>query len=173
MVCAQQLAACFNRCFGERYNVHCQGGGAEPRYLVANGSAVLTFTRDYPASALHEIAHWCIAGVRRLGQDDFGYNYLPPPRDPAAQQAFYASELKVQALECTFARATGIRFVTSADNFELVEADFDHFKQQVDTLAAKYWSAHELGRAGILPPRASQYLHALQQAGLAQAVADV
>ena len=50
-------------------------------------------------SALHEVAHWCIASAGRRRCRDYGYWYIPPPRDATAQTEFFAVEARVQALE--------------------------------------------------------------------------
>lgn len=158
----QALARVFNLRFGERYNVVCVGGFAQPEYLPADqtqGAAQLGYTQDYAASALHEIAHWCIAGTRRLALADFGYDYLPPPRDKRIQQRFFALEYKVQLLEAWFALGTGVRFVASADNFECTQIAYDVFAQKIaDALA--------LPSMLKIPLRAQQFTNALAAAGL-------
>lgn len=156
------LAAVFNQCFGETYQVRCIGGFVEPEYLpvqLPDGLAELRYTQDYPASALHEIAHWCIAGEGRLARADFGYGYLAPPRDSATQQRFFALELKVQTLEAWFALGTGVRFVASADNFECSDAALKSFAQQISE------RLQNLTQEG-LPQRAQQFADALRIAGL-------
>ena len=51
------------------------GGFPEPFYKApsADAPAEVQFTRDYERSALHELAHWCIAGDSRRLLDDYGY----------------------------------------------------------------------------------------------------
>ena len=46
----------------------------EPFYQAPSGTAFaeLQFTHDYERSALHELAHWCIAGDARRKYDDYG-----------------------------------------------------------------------------------------------------
>ncbi len=51
------------------------------------------------ASALHEIAHWCIAGENRCQQVDYGYWYEPNGRSEERQFEFEKVEVKPQALE--------------------------------------------------------------------------
>ena len=84
----RQIAGCFNARFGRCYQVRLIGGAQEPLYLPAAGvdRAIIRYTRDYARSALHELAHWCLAGVRRRGRVDYGYWYQPPPRSPDQQQ---------------------------------------------------------------------------------------
>jgi elongation factor P hydroxylase len=74
------------------------------------------YTCDYPASALHEAAHWCVAGVQRRQLPDYGYWYAPDGRCVEQQAEFERVEVKPQALEWIFARACGRRFRISADN---------------------------------------------------------
>jgi elongation factor P hydroxylase len=97
------------------------GGAEEPLYLPGQTGqfAQLFYREDFVASALHEAAHWCIAGAQRRRQVDFGYAYEPPPRTGVAQSKFFAAELKTQALEWRFAEAAGLDFKASADNLAL------------------------------------------------------
>ncbi len=94
------------------------GGAEEPVYLPARGSrpALIRYAYDYPRSALHELAHWCLAGSRARALEDYGLWYQPPPRSVAEQARFYAAEVPVQALEMLLSRACGIEFRFSADN---------------------------------------------------------
>ena len=95
------------------------GGAAEPHYCAptAGAPARLYFTADFPSSALHEAAHWCLAGTRRRALDDFGYPYVPAAARSAADQLrFEASEVRVQALEWLFSIAAGVQFHVSVDN---------------------------------------------------------
>ena len=132
-----------------------QGGAAEPLYLPAqNGRASeLYYREDFAASALHEAAHWCIAGRARRDRIDFGYQYQPPPRSQQGQQAFFASEVKTQALEGLFAQVAHVDFQASADNlhanvteFELLLARTrdsveDWLLQSTDTRAHRFLTA--------------------------------
>jgi elongation factor P hydroxylase len=117
---AAQIADCFNAGLGRRYRVRLLGGAVEPVYEPGSGdeAAVIRYTRDYPASALHELAHWCIAGSRRRALPDYGYWYRPPPRTDAEQAAFFEVELPVQALEARLAMAAGLPFRVSVDDLD-------------------------------------------------------
>ena len=67
------------------------GGGDEPLYIpatVANTPHQLVFRQNFVSSALHEIAHWCIAGKQRRLQRDFGYWYQPDGRSIDQQAQF-------------------------------------------------------------------------------------
>jgi len=122
---AERLEDVFNDCFAQRYNTRLSGGAGEPVYLPASSAMMhhtLYYRRDYFASALHEVAHWCIAGSQRRKQLDFGYWYTPENRSADQQQAFETVERKPQALEWFFSRACGYRFQVSGDNLDLASA---------------------------------------------------
>src|SRR5699024_7455731 len=62
---ATTLVRIFNQVFATTYRTLLEAGGDEPLYQPASepaGRHRIVFTRDYFASALHEVAHWCIAG---------------------------------------------------------------------------------------------------------------
>lgn len=122
----QAIADCFNACFAEFEGAKLVGGATEPLYLPASADrpACLLYREDHAASALHEAAHWCIAGKSRREKVDFGYPYSPPPRTDAAQQLFYKFELRAQALESLFCQSAGLKFTPSADNLEANTSQF-------------------------------------------------
>ena len=126
---ASRIAQVFNRTFYSTHGVVMEGGGTEPLYEPAKGTrpARITHTYDYPASALHEAAHWCIAGAARRQRRDYGYWYVPGPRECARRAAFFAAEASVQALEAVFALSSGVRFVVSADDFAATPDELEHF----------------------------------------------
>lgn len=141
----------FNRLFAESQRTRLEGGGEEPLYRPAadgNGLHVIVFTRDYFASALHEVAHWCIAGSRRRQLEDYGYWYAPDGRDPQQQRAFEQVEVKPQAMEWIFSRAAGFRFRLSADNLEGSGGVSETFKEAVWRQAQAYCQRGLPGRAG-------------------------
>ena len=78
---ADDIVACFDQLFSQRFNVRLRGGGEEPLFRPAREGemAEIQFRADYPASALHEVAHWCLAGRKRHRYEDFGYWYIPQP----------------------------------------------------------------------------------------------
>ncbi|WP_238946837.1 elongation factor P hydroxylase [Seongchinamella unica] len=156
-----RLVSVFEGCFGVTENTSLVGGAQEPLYRPAddnNSRNLLYFREDYFASALHETAHWCIAGAERRRLVDFGYWYAPEGRSADEQRAFEAVEVKPQALEWIFSLACGYRFRISVDNFadrgELV--DTSDFRRKVAT-QARHWQ-----RVG-LPPRAARFTRALRQ----------
>ena len=103
---------------GKHYRTRLLMGGAEPSYhpSTAHAPATIIYAHGFFASALHEIAHWCVAGRRRRQLRDFGYWYEPDGRPVARQQAFEAAEISPQALEKLFHQAAGTTFHASADN---------------------------------------------------------
>ncbi|PSF04967.1 transporting ATPase [Marinobacter fuscus] len=113
------LITLFNGLFLESHQTVLVRGGHEPEYLPAAGPdapAQVVFAHGYFASALHEIAHWCIAGEQRRTLYDYGYWYCPDGRTPEQQFAFEQVEVKPQAIECMMALAAGFRFNISVDN---------------------------------------------------------
>ena len=157
------IANCFNQAFLDAYHTRMVGGAAEPLYLPATAEqpAQLFYREDFAASALHEAAHWCIAGARRRTQVDFGYAYQPPPRSAQQQQRFFALEVRTQALESLFASAAGVRFQPSADN---LGSDIAPFAAQVEAALPQVRSWLQSSKDA----RAGQFLAALVKAASAQ-----
>ncbi len=115
----QQLIEIFHRCFAASLNTRLVKGDEEPIYLPADDQIPyhrIVFAHGYYASALHEIAHWCIAGASRRLQVDFGYWYCPDGRDAPTQRQFEQVEIKPQALEWLFCVAADFPFNVSCDN---------------------------------------------------------
>ena len=138
-----EIADCFNAGMGRRYQVHLVGGATEPLYEPASeaGPARIHYTLNYAASALHELAHWCIAGRQRRELPDYGYWYRPPPRSDAEQIAFFRVELPVQALECRLAEAAGVPFRISVDDLDRDDSTanqqaLEEFRRRVLLLAS-------------------------------------
>jgi elongation factor P hydroxylase len=155
---ANDLIDIFNRLFQTSENTILIGGYNEPLYLPSDEASPyhrVIFTRDYFASALHEIAHWCIAGSERRLQIDYGYWYYPEGRNRDQQQLFEQAEVKPQALECLFARAAGSRFFVSQDNLSQQDACIN------STFADNVAAQAELYLKHGLPERANQFLEAL------------
>jgi len=153
---AELLIQLFNQLFLPLNTCLC-GGAEEPIYLPAGETQQhneIHFTRDYCASALHEIAHWCVAGAERLKKVDFGYWYAPDGRSQEQQVQFEQVEVKPQALEWIFSVAAGLRFRVSADNLAQGIGASAAFKQAVAQQAQDYC-------ASGLPTRAAQWVNAL------------
>lgn len=111
----------FNQCFIPLRKTELVCCEAEPVYLPAvdhNANHRIIFAHGFFASALHEIAHWCIAGKERRLLEDFGYWYQPDGRSLEQQQEFERVEIKPQALEWIFSVACNHQFHFSADNLE-------------------------------------------------------
>lgn len=158
---AKRISQVFNGLFAVSAQTVMVGGGAEPLYVPASGDqpARLVYTRNYAASALHEAAHWCIAGAVRRRQVDYGYHYDPPPRSTTQRQRFFGSELRCQALELLFTAAAGQPFQVSIDDLDAPEASAaetgaGEFDAEVRAAAV---AMHRRG----LPPRAAQLRGAL------------
>ena len=149
-----EIAGCFNSALGRAHRTRLIGGGCEPLYLPGGeGWSVVRFTHDYAASALHELAHWCIAGRLRRAQLDYGYWYRPPPRTKTEQAAFNRVEVSAQALESTLAAVCGLDFRVSVDDPDGCPDSAGHFAELVAAQAAR--------PAQQLPPRAVALLSAL------------
>jgi elongation factor P hydroxylase len=80
------------------------------------------FAHGYYASALHEIAHWCVAGPERRRLEDFGYWYEPDGRSAKVQAEFERVEIRPQAYEWILAQSAGFAFNVSCDN---LNGDFE------------------------------------------------
>lgn len=135
-----QLIHVFNQEFGPRYQTKLVRGDDEPIYLPVTetrSTAQIVFAHGYFASAMHELAHWCIAGKKRRGLVDFGYWYQPDGRDEAKQKEFESVEVKPQAMEWILAVSCRHPFRFSADNLNGTIGDQGPFqaavKAQVDT----------------------------------------
>ncbi len=115
----QDLITLFNRLFATEYNTRLELGGDEPIYLPADAKTPyhrIVFARGFYASALHEIAHWCVAGPQRRLLEDFGYWYEPDGRSAATQAEFENVEVRPQAYEWLMAVSAGFPFNVSCDN---------------------------------------------------------
>ncbi len=154
----EDLIAAFNAEFLATEHTQLCGGAAEPLYCPAFGAAPATiyFRLDYAASALHEVAHWCLAGRRRRQRVDYGYWYAPEGRDAAQQAEFFRVEAAPQALESVFCEALGVPFAPSVDNPCQPLPDLGPF---LDALAAQ----RARWEQGALPPRAARFRTALRQ----------
>lgn len=130
----QDLIHLFNQLFEHTEQTILLAGGNEPLYLPKDEHSQLNriiFTKDYYASALHEIAHWCIAGQERRQLIDYGYWYQPDRNSADAQDVFEQAEAKPQALEWIFSQAAGFKFLISADNLARNNEASEHFKQMI------------------------------------------
>lgn len=137
----QDLIRIFNRLFRERFNTVLVAGDDEPVYLPADADEPhhrVIFAHGFFSSALHEIAHWCVAGPERRQWVDFGYWYKPDGRTAEEQALFERVEVKPQALEWMFSVAAGHRFHFSADNLAAGLGASDTFKRNVQLQVLAY-----------------------------------
>ena len=147
----------FDQLFLETENTRLVRGDDEPIYLPADaqcGWHRVVFAHGYFASALHEIAHWCIAGEERRRLVDYGYWYAPDGRDAGQQREFETVEVKPQALEWILSRSCDKPFSVSVDNLNGVATDAEPFKRAVYRQVQRYC-------VDGIPPRAARLLSAL------------
>ena len=122
---SETISDLFNNAFEKKYRVRLIGGAAEPIYLPPTDekTGAICFREDFASSALHEVAHWCLAGRDRRKMVDFGYEYISPPRDEVAQIIFLQAETRVQGLERLFSEVSGVSFSASLDNLDCDEVN--------------------------------------------------
>lgn len=131
-------------------------GGADEPYYEPGSPNIIYFREDFVRSALHEVAHWCVAGSTRRTLPDYGYWYAPDGRDEAQQTAFYGVEVKPQAVEKVFCMAAGIPFKVSVDNLSVSLSD-----PAIVAFAAAVEEQFEILMIDGLPHRAEVFRHAL------------
>ena len=128
------LVRLFNELFIPSFNTELICCEEEPIYRPADRDHPhhrIIFAHGFFASALHEIAHWCVAGKERRLLEDFGYWYEPDGRSAERQAEFEKVEVKPQALEWIFSRSADFEFHFSADNLALNNQPSEAFKQAV------------------------------------------
>ena len=155
----QDVVALFDAAFGKRENTRLVKGLDEPEYIPAGDSCVyhqVIFAHGYFASALHEIAHWCIAGAQRRLLNDYGYWYCPDGRSEQQQKQFEQVEIKPQAIEWAFSVAANKPFRVSTDNLNGAEPDTKAFTLNVYKQVMRYL------RDGF-PPRAALFIKLLAE----------
>lgn len=153
----------FNRTFRD-FNTQLVLGTDEPIYLPADHESPyhrIVFAHGFFSSALHEIAHWCIAGKQRRLLEDYGYWYCPDGRNEKQQAEFEQVEIKPQAIEWAFTEASGRHFQVSTDNLNGAQPDREAFTRNVE--AQLHWY-----RNNGFPPRAARFIDALSATFLTQ-----
>ncbi|SFR41679.1 hypothetical protein SAMN04488070_0722 [Pseudidiomarina maritima] len=153
----QQLIQLFEQCFFDELNTRLVAGTDEPYYQpaqCAGESHQIVFAHGFYASALHEIAHWCIAGEARRQLFDYGYWYEPDGRNAEQQAEFEQVERKPQALEWLFSICAGVPFQVSVDNLGGIEVDRGAFTKAVQEQLTHYI-------IDGLPPRAEKFARVL------------
>ena len=158
---APRIERIFLNVFAADFNTRLVGGAEEPLYRpAANGTpAEIHYRHDYRRSALHEVAHWCVAGPRRRLLTDYGYWYSTDERGLTKQAAFFCVEARPQALESFFCEAAGIAFSPSIDNLSL-QIPLDMLEQFQNKLR---WEQEQFHKHG-LPERAARFTQALSTA---------
>ena len=153
---SHQLICLFSREFAVSDKTELIGGAAEPYYEPGSLNRIY-FRADYVRSALHEVAHWCVAGRRRRQLADYGYWYSPDGRDAKQQQAFFAVEARPQAVERYFCEAIGIPFSPSVDNVgaQIEPQQLRHFEACIQEWCDQFAQSE-------LPPRAARFVTVLR-----------
>lgn len=160
---ASTIITLFNKCFEHSENTILKGDADEPLYQPSSGGTqpshpnIIYFTKDYTSSALHEIAHWTLAGKERRKQVDYGYWYEPDGRTQEQQNLFEKVEIKPQAIEKLLSESCGQTFNISADNLESNIQSSTVFEQAVYAQAYRYQTGED-----TLPPRAKLFLNTLK-----------
>lgn len=158
------LVALFAREFSVSHRTRLVPGGDEPLYRPAAGDGdwnEIVFRHDYFQSALHEIAHWCVAGAERRTQTDYGYWYSPDGRTRARQAEFERVEARPQAVEWILTVVCGRTFRVSLDNLDAAEPLDDASLWRAVQREAWRCLTTVAGAPGALPPRAAQFARAL------------
>jgi hypothetical protein len=153
------LIRLFNECFEVEYQTTLVCGDDEPIYLPADAQYKkhrIIFANQFFSSALHECAHWFVAGAYRRTLIDYGYWYVPDGRTPEQQSRFEQVEVKPQALEYLLSKAAGFTFQFSIDNLNGKTCNHDAFKSAVHEQVLRYQTQG-------LPKRAHRFYEALSQ----------
>jgi elongation factor P hydroxylase len=162
---ARVLEDLFRDCFFDDFQTRLEGGAPEPVYFPSSAPALhphrILYREDFFASALHEVAHWCLAGARRRKLEDYGYWYAADGRSLTEQSEFEKVESRPQAIEWILSEACDFAFHLSADNLEAGLGASDSFEAAVSRRKEKYLSEG-------LPPRAEQFRVALDRMALAR-----
>ena len=129
-----RLIEIFDGLFKDSLNTVLVRGEGEPIYLPADTNHPhhrVIFAHGFFASALHEIAHWCVAGPERRLLEDFGYWYKPDGRTEQEQDEFERVEVSPQAYEWILTLSAGRKFHFSADNLSQGLGASESFKESV------------------------------------------
>ena len=130
----ERLMDVTNRFLKQKYQTELVKGHDEPVYFPADKNFKyhrIIFAHGFFSSALHELAHWCIAGKERRWQEDYGYWYVNDGRNHEQQGQFEKVEIKPQAIEWALSLACGTGFQVSCDNLDGVEPDRVLFRAKV------------------------------------------
>ena len=140
MITLSTLVNLLNENYLHDYQTKIEGAFDEPFYKAGKGGqmAEIQFSHDYIRSALHELAHWCVAGVERRKSDDFGYWYAVDGRDQEQQNEFFKVEIKPQTIEWAFSIICGVKFEASVDNLHKKVEGVDKFEQDLMVQMQQY-----------------------------------
>ena len=156
---AEDLIRIFNQCFADTYQTKLVMGDDEPLYLPAENGCdyhQVIFAHGFFSSALHECAHWLIAGDARRKIVDYGYWYIPDGRNAEQQELFQQVEIKPQALEWILSLAANYKFQFSIDNLHGEVAGVELFKHNVEQQRLYY-------EKNGLPARAEIFKKAIKE----------
>lgn len=154
------LISIFNQTFFQQLNTKLELGADEPIYLPADENTPyhrIIFARGFYASALHEIAHWCVAGPKRRLLEDFGYWYQPDGRSESVQAEFEKVEIRPQAYEWILSNSAGFTFHVSCDN---LNGDFE--PNRLEFMSKVHQEVMYILDQG-LPPRVKMLSEALRK----------
>lgn len=155
------LILLFNQTVGSLFNTRLVKGKNEPIYLPANNKIPynqIIFAHGFYTSALHEIAHWCLAGEQRRLLEDYGYWYCPDGRNEAQQLQFERVEIKPQAIEWCLSVAAGINFKVSCDNLNgSFEPDRHAFRAKVFEQVKLYLETGLPNKAALFTKHLAQF----------------
>lgn len=158
-ISVKTIISVFNETFYHEYNTQLVQGDHEPLYLPADADCCfhqIIFAHGFVRSALHEVAHWLVAGAERRLQEDYGYWYEPDGRNEQQQAEFERVEVLPQAIEWALSVSCGVSFDVSSDNLSGIVINRLAFKKRVHT---KVLSLLENGFSA----RTNQLLSAYQQ----------
>ncbi|PIK14018.1 elongation factor P hydroxylase [Halobacteriovorax sp. JY17] len=155
----RDLQIIFHQLFRDEYKTQLVFGAGEPFYQASslkNHEHIIYCREDFFASALHEIAHWSLAGRERRQQDDYGYWYSPDGRNREKQLQFEKVEIKPQAIEKAFSIASNYSFKASIDNLVLENHNSNEFISNINIQFNIYQQTK-------FPKRARQFIKALRE----------
>tara|TARA_B100000768_G_scaffold175160_1_gene186249 strand:- start:342 stop:917 length:576 start_codon:yes stop_codon:yes gene_type:complete len=157
IVTASSVIDVFDVTFRDSERTRLEGGYDEPLYRPKSAQQAhhcICFRADYVSSALHEVAHWCLAGRRRRRLMDYGYWYEPDGRSAEQQLQFEQVEIQPQALEWLFSTACGHPFRLSRDNLSTLPST-DSFPKAVLNQTQRWCTID------AIPERAGIFIEAL------------
>lgn len=147
------LQGLFSELFRESEHTILVKGSGDPLYLPVSNErpfAEIQFAHGFFSSALHEIAHWLIAGKDRRLLEDYGYWYRPDGRTREQQEAFESFEARNQGLEWILSIAAGHSFHVSSDNLDGDWQGGQRFAEKVRTNALAHIANGLNGRTKII-----------------------